>query len=244
LVNPGDNIAKIIVDVVLKNGLEIKDGDILVVAHKIFSKIENRIVKIENVQPSERAKIFSKKTGKSPKFVEIILRETKRIIKANKEIFLVEDNRGLICINAGIDKSNIEGVNNYILLPENPDKSAEKLRFQIKEITGRTIGVIICDTYSRPFRRGQVNFAIGFSGLNAFRDYRGKKDLFEHTLRVKNVAIIDEISAASELLMGQGKEGTPVVLLRGLKQILENTKKANISDILISGKEDLFRNIL
>jgi len=244
IIKPGDNIAKIIVKTAEKNGLEIEDGDIIVVAQKIFSKAEGRIINLKEVVPSERAKEIAVKTGKSPKFVELVLRETKEVIKASSDILLVEDVRGLVCINAGIDKSNIEGESNFALLPENPDKSAEKCREEIKKLTGKDVAVIICDTYSRPFRRGQVNFAIGLAGIKPFKDYRGKRDLYGYILKVKNVAVVDEIAAAAELLMGQAEEATPVVIFKGLRDIVEFCEKSSAKELKIGKDEDLFREAL
>ena len=244
LIKPGDNIAKIVVETARKNGLKIEDGDVIVVAQKIFSKAEKRVIRLKDVVPSKKAEEIAKVTGKSPKFVELVLRETKKIVKASREILIVEDKRGLICINAGIDKSNVEGKGNFALLPENPDESAEKFRMDIEKLTGKNVAVIICDTYSRPFRRGQVNFAIGVAGIKPFKDYRGKKDLFGETLKVKNVAVVDEIAAAAELLMGQAKEARPVVIFKGLGAVVNFCDKCSIKELQISSEEDLFRNAL
>jgi coenzyme F420-0:L-glutamate ligase/coenzyme F420-1:gamma-L-glutamate ligase len=244
LIKRGDNIAKIIVGSARRNGLEIEDGDIIVIAQKIFSKAEGRIVNLKEVVPSEKAKEIAEKTGKGPKFVELVLRETKEVIKASREILLVEDVRGLVCINAGIDKSNVEGESNFTLLPEDPDASAKKCREEIKRLTGKEVAVIVCDTYSRPFRRGQVNFAIGLAGIKPFKDYRGKRDLYGYILKVKNVAVVDEIAAAAELLMGQGEEATPVVIFKGLRGIVEFCEKSSAKDLKIGKNEDLFREAL
>ncbi|MEM4704391.1 MAG: coenzyme F420-0:L-glutamate ligase [Candidatus Bathyarchaeia archaeon] len=244
LIKPGDDIPSIIVKTAEKNGLAIEDGDIIVVAQKILSKAENRVVNLRKVAASDKAKEMAKITGKSAKFVELVLKETKNVLKTSKATILVEDKRGLICINAGIDKSNVEGQENFALLPENPDQSAERCRKEIKKLTGKNVAVIVSDTYSRPFRRGQVNFAIGIAGIRPFRDYRGKKDLFGLVLKVKNIAVVDEIAAAAELLMGQGKEKTPVVILKGLKDTLVFDEKSGITDLFISSEEDLFKNTL
>ncbi len=244
LVKPGDDIAKMIVDIAMENNMKIEEGDIVVVSQKIFSKAERRVVKLKGVVPSEKAREIAEKTGKSPKFAELVLKETEKIVKASPEVLLVKDKRGLICINAGIDKSNVEGEGNFALLPENPDKSAEECRIKIKKLTGKNVAVIICDTFSRPFRRGQVNFAIGFAGINPFKDYRGKKDLFGQILKVKNVAIVDEIAAAAELLMGQAEEATPVVIFKGLNDMVEFCDKYSANDLQISREEDLFKGTL
>lgn len=244
LIKSGDNIAKIIVETAKKNGLKIDDGDIIVITQKIFSKAEQRIVNLKDVTPSKEALEIAKTTRKSPHFIELILRETKKVMKVSPEVLLVEDNRGLICINAGVDKSNVKGNNSFALLPTNPDSSAEECRQQIKKLTGKNVAIIVCDTFSRPFRRGQVNFAIGLAGLKPFKDYRGKEDLFGHVLKVKNVAIVDELAAAAELLMGQGKEATPVVIFKGLNSLLESCENSSINELQISRDEDLFKGTL
>jgi len=244
LIKSGDDIAKIIVETAGKNGLNIEDGDVIVIAQKIFSKAEKRVMRLKEILPSKKAEKIAKITGKSPKFIELVLRETKSILKASREVLLVEDKRGLICINAGIDKSNVEGRGNFVLLPENPDRSAEKCRLEIKKLTGKNVAVVVCDTYSRPFRRGQVNFAIGMAGIKPFKDYRGKGDLFGYTLKVKNVAVVDEVAAAAELLMGQAKEAVPVLIFKGLRDVLEFCEECSIDELRISSKEDLFKNAL
>lgn len=244
LVKSGDDLAAMIVQTAGKNGLEFDDGDLIVAAQKIFSKAENRVVKLGGLVPSKEAEELAKVTGKGPKFMELVLRETRKVLKASRDILLVEDKRGLICINAGIDKSNVQGRGSFALLPENPDESAEKCRAGIKALTGKNVAVIVCDTFSRPFRRGQVNFAIGVAGIKLFKDYRGKKDIFGRVLKVKNVAVVDEIAAAAELLMGQAEEARPVVILKGLSDFVGFCKRCRIEDLEISREEDLFRNAL
>jgi len=244
LIKPGDDIPEIIVEVAAKNDVQIEEGDIIVVCQKILSKAEGRIVSLRNIKSSIKAREIAEKTGKSSKFVELVLSETNTIIKANSEALLVKDKRDLICINAGIDKSNVEGANNFSLLPENPDISAKKCRQRIEELTGKKVAVVISDTYSRPFRRGQVNFAIGIAGISPFKDYRGKEDLFGNTLKVKNVAVVDEIAAAAELLMGQAKEAKPVVIFKGLKNLVHLSEGSSIKELYISKNEDLFKNTL
>ena len=143
LIKSGDNIAKIIVEAARKNGLKIEEGDIIAIAQKIFSKSEDKIVRLRDVIPSSKAEDIAKITGKNPKFVELVLSETERIVKASPEVFLVEDKRGLVCINAGIDKSNVKGRGNFTLLPEKPDRSAQKCRLEIKRITGKNVAVVV-----------------------------------------------------------------------------------------------------
>jgi coenzyme F420-0:L-glutamate ligase/coenzyme F420-1:gamma-L-glutamate ligase len=201
-------------------------------------------MRLKDIAPSNKAVETAKTVGKSPRFIELVLRETKRVLKATCEVLLVEDKRGLICINAGIDKSNVEGKGNFALLPEHPDLSAQKCRSDIKKLTGKNVAVIVCDTYSRPFRRGQVNFAIGIAGIKPFKDYRTKRDLFGQILKVKNVAVVDELAAAAELLMGQATEATPVIIFKGLQDIIESCEECHTNELFISSKEDLFKNTL
>jgi len=243
LVRAGDNLAKIIVETAKKNSVSIEDGDIVVVAQKVVSKAEGRIVQLKDVKPSERAEEIAKITSKDSRFVELVLREAKRIVKVSPEILIVENEIGLICINAGIDKSNVSGEDSYALLPKNSDESAKRLRSEIMKLTGSRVAVVICDTYSRPFRRAQVEFAIGIAGINPFKDYRGQKDLFSYVLRVKNVAIVDEIASAAELVMGQGKEAIPVVIIKNLTRT-ELKETFSIEDLNISREEDLFNGTL
>jgi coenzyme F420-0:L-glutamate ligase/coenzyme F420-1:gamma-L-glutamate ligase len=244
LVKAGDDVGRMIVDVASRGGLRLEDGDIVVVAEKIFSKAEERVVRLAKVVPSRRAKEIGGAIQKSGRFVELVLGETKRVVKASRDAFLVEDKRGLVCINAGIDKSNVEGEDSFALLPEDPDWSAEKCRSRIRELAGKNVAVIVCDTYSRPFRRAQVNFAIGFSGIRPFRDYRGMKDLFGYVIKVKNIAVVDEVAAAAELLMGQGDEARPVVVFKGLAEAVAECEDHHVEELYMSKDEDLFKGAL
>lgn len=243
LIRQGDNLSKIIVETMKKEKVPIDDGDIIVIAQKIVSKAEGRTVKLRDVVPSEKAKKIALQTLKDPRLVELILEETKEIVKATSEIFIVENKKGIICINAGVDKSNVFGNDAYTLLPEDSDKSARELLSEIVKLTGKKVAVVICDTYSRPFRRGQVGFTIGIAGINPFIDYRGQKDLFNYTLKVKNTAIADEIASAAELVMGQGKEAIPVAIVKNLTRV-KWAKEASAKDLLISKQEDLFNGTL
>jgi coenzyme F420-0:L-glutamate ligase/coenzyme F420-1:gamma-L-glutamate ligase len=243
LVKKGDSLADLIVSVAKKERVALSDGDIIVVTHKIVSKAEGRIVKLRDVTPSAKAQQISEATQRDPRLVELVLKESKRVVKASSQILIVENRQGFICINAGVDKSNVQGSDAYALLPLNSDASARRIRNEIKKSTGKNIGVIICDTYSRPMRRGQVQFAVGAAGVSLFRDYRGKKDLFGYVLKVKNSAIADEIASAAELLMGQGKEGIPAVIVKGLKGVKTN-QDTSIGDLIMPQQEDLFKGTL
>jgi len=242
LVKAGDDLAKIIVETAAKNNVQIENGDIIVVSQKIVSKAEGRVMKISQINPSEEALKLAEKVQRDPKLIELVLKETRRIIKASSEILIVEDKRGLICINAGVDKSNVPR-DSYSLLPENPDESARKIKERIAELTGKNVSVVIGDTFSRPFRRGQVEFAIGIAGIKPFKDYRGQRDLYNNLLRVKNVAIADEIACAAELVMGQAKEAIPVAIIKNLERA-ETSEKSSIKELAISRREDLFKETL
>lgn len=226
-----------------KEKVPIEDGDIIVVAQKIVSKAEGRTVKLKDIVPSEKAKEIARQTLKDPRLVELILKETKNIVKTTPEIFIIENKEGITCINAGIDKSNVSGDDSYTLLPEDSDKSARELLSEIAKLTGKKVAVVICDTYSRPFRRGQVGFTIGIAGIDSFVDYRGQKDLFNYTLKVKNTAIADEIASAAELVIGQGKEAIPVAIIKNLTRV-KWTKETSTKDLLIPKQEDLFKETL
>ncbi len=243
MVKQGDNLAELIVATAQREGIILNDGDVIVVAHKVVSKAEGRIARLKDVKPSDRAKEIAEATFRDPRLIELILQETKRVVKATPEILIVENQQDWVCVNAGLDKSNVEGEDAYALLPKDADESARRIRSGIEKLTGKKIAVVIGDTYSRPFRRGQVEFAIGIAGIDPFRDYRGQKDLFNHVLRVKNTAVADEIASAAELVMGQGGEGTPLAIIKNLGGI-ETKEGVSASELLISKDEDLFKQTL
>lgn len=242
-VKTGDDLVKLIIKTAERQEVSIEDGDILVVAQKIVSKAEGRVFQLKDVKPSEKAKKLAKTTLKNPSFVELVLHSASEVVKASPDTLIVKNESGMICINAGIDKSNVEGEDAYALLPKDSDESARKIRRKIMELTGKKVAVIISDTYSRPFRKGQVEFAIGIAGINPFRDYRGQKDLYNYVLKVKNIAIVDEIAAAAELVMGQGSEGIPVAIIKNLDRV-KLTEECSIKDMFISKQEDLFKGTL
>lgn len=242
-VKHGDDLARLIIKTAQRQGVSIDNGDVLVVAQKIVSKAEGRVFQLKDVKPSEKAKKLAETTLKEPNFVELVLRSACKIVKASPDTLIVETENGLVCINAGIDKSNVEGEGAYALLPKDADESAKRIRRKIMELTGKDVAVIISDTYSRPFRKGQVEFAIGIAGVNPFKDYRGQKDLYNYVLKVKNIALVDEIAAAAELVMGQGSEGIPVAVIKNLDRA-ELTDRCSIKDVFISKQEDLFKGTL
>jgi len=243
LVKKGDNLPKLIVEALRREGVTVDNYDIIVIAQKIVSKAEGRIVRLKDVKPSKKALDIAKLTHKDPRHIELILHETEKVVKASEQILIVKGRTGLVCLNAGIDKSNVEGDDAHALLPLDPDKSAQRIRSEIHKLTGKNVAVVICDTFSRPFRRAQVNYAIGIAGISPFKDYRGQKDLFGYIIKVKRAAVADEIAAAAELAMGQGSEAVPVVIIKQLNRV-EWTEKSSSEELLMSREEDLFSGTL
>tara|TARA_B100001146_G_scaffold180654_1_gene162742 strand:+ start:1064 stop:1795 length:732 start_codon:yes stop_codon:yes gene_type:complete len=228
---PNDNL----VDLVLES-TEIQDGDILVFSQKIVSKNEGRILSLSSVNPSLLANGISSSYNKDPRLMELILSESKRIVRMENGIIIVETNHGFVCANAGIDESNVQ--DGYAtLLPEDPDRSANLLKERIEKKTGKNIAVIISDTFGRPFRLGQTDVAIGVAGIEPILDYSGKPDTFAKIMQVTAIAIADEICSATELVMGK-VEKCPVALVRNYKF---NFSDAKIQNLLRPKHEDLFR---
>jgi coenzyme F420-0:L-glutamate ligase/coenzyme F420-1:gamma-L-glutamate ligase len=239
----GDNLADIVLTSLPENHLTLQDGDILVFAQKIVSKSEGRAVNLETIQPSPRAIELAGQTGKDPRVVELILRESRDVLRTRVGAIIVEHNLGFVCANAGIDHSNVAGPGNasgewVLLLPEDPDRSARALRDEIKSITGVRIGILIIDSHGRAWRNGTVGAAIGIAGLPGLEDLRGKPDLFGYTLQVTVVGVADELAAAASLMMGQAAEGTPVVHVRGFPYSL---RESALKELIRLKEEDLFR---
>jgi coenzyme F420-0:L-glutamate ligase/coenzyme F420-1:gamma-L-glutamate ligase len=238
-INVGDCIGEIIIDSIEKSGLLIENGDIFVVAHKIISKAEGRIVELSKINPSSEAYRISKISGKSPPLVESILQESSQILKKTKEGVIISRNKlGFVCANAGIDQSNSVSPDHVVLLPKNPDKSAYNLRIQLEKYFNRSIAIIINDTHGRPFREGAVGVAIGSSGINPLKSYIGKKDRNGYTLKSSIEAIADEIASAATLIMGQCDEGRPIVIIKGFKY--EYSSNGLLNNIVRNPSKDLF----
>ena len=243
LVKPGDDIAELVLERARRLRIRIANGDVLVIGHKILSKSEGRIARLSGTKPSARAVKIARKCLKDPRLVQLVLDESRRVIRVKPGILLVETRHGIVCLNAGIDKSNVEGSDTYCLLPRNPKLSAARIAKRILKETGKRVQVVVTDTFSRPFRAGQSEFAIGASGLNPFVDYRGTKDLFGNVLKFKFVSIADELASAGELVMGQGAEGVPATIIKGANRI--KTSSRNVGSKLAMGrKRDLFRGAL
>jgi len=222
MIKEGMDIGDLLVDGIKKMGLNIDDNDIIVVAHTAVSKSEGRIRLLADIKPTEKAVEIARKKDDDPRFIQAILDETEEIIIEYPPIFLVKAKCGNICINAGVDRSNIED-GSVIVLPKDPDLSAKKISERIFEIENKKVGVIISDTNGRPFRRGQVGFAIGAYNIDPIRDWRGKEDMFGRILRVSEEAIVDELAALANILMGEGDWMTPAVLIRGLSVVKEDS---------------------
>jgi coenzyme F420-0:L-glutamate ligase/coenzyme F420-1:gamma-L-glutamate ligase len=244
LIRDGDDIAQTIFAAASEDGVELHDCDVVVVSQKIVSKADGLEVDISKIKPSAKASALARRTGKDARLMELILRDKQEVLLADKQALIVRRKDGMICMNAGVDKSNVKGRHVYARLPVNSDAAANKIRVRLEELSGRSLAVIVGDTYSRPFRVGQVEFAIGVSGMEPVVDYRGLKDLFGYELRYKYVGLADEVAAAAELVMGQGTERTPVAILRGLPR-LKRTEKHRLSRKLQLGRrKDLFHKIV
>src|SRR5580700_5728657 len=241
MVQPGDDLAAITLAGFAASGLSPEDGDVLVVAQKIVSKSEGRIVEVATVQPSERAIALAAETGKDPRFVEIVLSESRRVVRHRPNLIVVEHRLGFVMANAGIDHSNVapdDGTERVLLLPVDRDASAEKLRQQLAERSGKHVAIIISDSFGRPFRRGTVGIALGAAALPAVIDWRGHPDLFGRILEVTETGFADEIAAAASLVQGQADEAMPIALVRGLSW---SAPDAPAADLVRPAEHDLFR---
>jgi coenzyme F420-0:L-glutamate ligase / coenzyme F420-1:gamma-L-glutamate ligase len=214
-VESGDNLGEIIVTRLREQGEEFQEGDIVVVSQKIVSKAEGRIVNLSKVTPSSFASFVGKEAGKDPRQVEVILRETRKIIRMKAGHLITETKHGFICANAGVDASNVaRGKDAVTLLPLDPDESADRIGKTIRKLSGKRVPVIVTDTFGRAWRTGQVNFAIGVSGIKPIHDYKGTRDMYRHTLHVTEIAVADELASAGELVMNKSDK-VPVALVRG-----------------------------
>lgn len=215
VVEEGCSVGQAILEALSRSGERLVDGDVVVVAHSIISRSEGCRVKLSEVEPSALAVKLAETMGKDPRHVEIVLRNSRRIVRMGRGVIVCETDHGFICANAGVDASNSGGPDYVITLPKNPDESAERIRNEIKRLANVDVAVVVSDTFGRPFRKGAVNVAIGCSGINPLRDRRGEKDLFGRTLVSKVIAIADELASAAELVMGEGDEGIPAAVIRG-----------------------------
>lgn len=240
-VQPGDDVAALLVTALDASGLQLQDGDVIVIAQKIISKAEGRLVNLADVVPGEEALRVAEHTRKDPRVVELILRESQEISRMAPNVLIVRHRLGFTSANAGIDRSNVAqtgGDETVLLLPLDPDASAAALREALQAHLGVTVGVVICDSHGRPFRLGTVGVAIGAAGVPTLWDRRGEADLYGYALQHTDVGVADEIAGAAELLMGQGAEGRPVVVLRGLNL---PTVPGKAVDLIRPKEMDLYR---
>ena len=237
-VKKGDDLAAMIVSAAHSAGTEILARDIIVVAQKIVSKAEGRVVDLRAIKPSKKARNLARSQGKDLRLVEIILRESRRLVRARNGIIITETRHGFVCANSGVDQSNVQGKSHVIVLPIDPDKSASKIRSGIRKICNKDVAVVITDTFGRPFRNGQTNVAIGVSGIAPIKSYIGSLDMYGRKLRVTEIAIADEIASAAELVMGKA-DRVPVAIVRGYNS--EPTSRSGIRALLRSKEKDLFR---
>lgn len=219
LIQRDDALADLMVDALQAQGSSVQPGDILVVAQKIVSKAEGRIIRLADVEPSVEAKSLAQRSSKDARVVELILRESRQVLRIRPGLIVVEDARGFVCANAGIDRSNIEQHDvgeEVALLPVDCDRSAQEIRQRVHELTGVWIPVLINDSHGRAWREGTVGVTIGLAGMQALWDRRGDVDLTGYTLEHTVIGLADEVAAAASLLMGPASEGIPAVLMRGL----------------------------
>jgi coenzyme F420-0:L-glutamate ligase/coenzyme F420-1:gamma-L-glutamate ligase len=243
IVQASDDLVEIILRGLLDANLLLQDGDVLVIAQKIISKAEGRLVNLVTIQPSLQAIVLAESIGKDPRLIELVLQESKQVLRTRIGTVIVEHKLGFICANAGIDHSNVAGAGDpneewVLLLPENPDASAEAIREKLEAWSAVHLGVMIIDSHGRAWRQGVVGVAIGLSGMPGLVDMRGKADLFGYTLKYTTIGVADELAAAASLTMGQSNEATPIVHVRGFPYAL---REGSIKELLRPKDQDLFR---
>jgi coenzyme F420-0:L-glutamate ligase/coenzyme F420-1:gamma-L-glutamate ligase len=243
IIHQGDDLVELVLNSLEKTMVTLEDQDILVFAQKIISKSEGRAVNLVTVTPSQRAIELGMQIDKDPRLVELVLCESQEVLRTRPGTIVVEHKLGFVCANAGIDHSNVAGVGDskeewVLLLPENPDRSADELRKGIQARTGKQTGVLVIDSHGRAWRNGTVGVAIGLAGLPGVEDLRGQPDLFDFKLRITQVGVADELAAAASLVMGQAAEGTPVVHVRGFPYPL---REASLTELIRPKDQDLFR---
>jgi len=236
-VEKGDEMGDLIVKASKEEGIQIQDHDVVVVAQKIVSKAEGRVLPLNSVKPSALAETIAKVSGKDPRHIEAILRESKSIVRMKDAHLIVETHHGFVCANAGVDRSNVEDQDSVTLLPVDADLSARAIRKKLRELTGADVGVIVSDTFGRAWRMGQVNVAIGVDGMPAILDYRGSKDMFGYVLNVTQMAIVDELASAAELVMRKS-DHVRVAVVRGCAY---GKGSGSAKDLVRPREEDLFR---
>lgn len=229
-------LAQLIADALKRSALSLETGDVVVITQKIVSKAEGQVRSLAAVQPSPRAVDMAHRIGYDPRHVEVILSQSVRVVREAPRVLITETRHGFVCANAGVDRSNTGGQDLVVLLPERPDKSARRLRDELREITGVPVGVVISDSFGRPWREGQVNVAIGSAGVLPLRDYRRLSDADGYELQGTELAVVDELASAAELVMGK-LDRVPVALVRGAAV----SGEGSVRDLLRDPSTDLFR---
>jgi coenzyme F420-0:L-glutamate ligase/coenzyme F420-1:gamma-L-glutamate ligase len=237
-IEPGTDLGDKIAGALLQNGIAPATNDVIVIAQKIVSKAEGRTVDLDKIKPSPKALRLARQLRKDPRIVELILKESREVVKVQNGIIITETKHGLVCANSGVDQSNLADANSAVLLPKDPDASARKLHAIFRRRTGADVAVVITDTFGRPFREGQINVAIGVAGLNPIRSYIGRKDMFGRRLHVTEIAVADELASAAELVMNKS-DGVPVAVVRGFE--FERDDAASARRLIRAKKNDLFR---
>ena len=241
MVREGDNLPALIADGLARAGLELRERDVVVLAQKIVSKAEGRSVDLASVVPTPEAEKLAKEVGKDPAIVQVVLSDSVKVVRSRPNLMIMQHRLGFVMANAGVDQSNVapsDGIHRALLLPLDPDGSAEAIRAELAGRFGVKLGVVISDSFGRPWRRGTAGVAIGCAGLPSFIDLRGQPDLFGRILEVSIIGFADEIAAAASLLQGQAAEGQPVVVIRGLTW---TAPEAPVSDLVRPPEVDLFQ---
>jgi len=239
-IGAGDSLGALIVEAVSVTGEGIRSEDVLVVSQKVVSKAEGRFVNLADVEPGERARDLAARLGKDPRLVELILRESVDVVRAERDVLIVEGRSGWISANAGIDASNVPGADRVTLLPAEPDASARRLRAEIRDATGALPGVVIADSFGRPWRLGQTDVAIGCAGIAPLDDWRGRSDRDGGELAATVIAVADELAAAADLARGKD-EGVPVAMVRGVARFVTSDDGPGAAALRRARDEDLFR---
>ena len=243
LIRPGDDLAEIILRSLAMANIDLADGDVLVLAQKIVSKAEGRMVNLSQILPSPAAIDLARDVEKDPRLVELVLQESNLVLRKRPGTIIVEHRLGFVCANAGIDHSNVHGEAGapedwVLLLPKDADASAQGIRQRLETASGARLGVLIIDSHGRAWRMGTVGTTIGLAGMPGVADLRGMPDLFDYHLQITQVGVADELAAAASLVMGQAAEGTPVIHVRGFPYPL---REASLGEILRPHEQDLFR---
>lgn len=236
-VSAGDSIGALIGAACARQGIELSNDDVLVVAQKIISKAEGRVVRLDDVKPSKRARQLGQELDKEAELVEVILGESRKVIRTGGRALIVETHHGFVCANAGVDQSNV-GLGQVALLPQDPDRSAREIRDHILRRTQKQVGVIVSDSFGRAWRVGTVDVAVGVAGMKSIKDERGLQDRHGYQLKAAVAAVADEIASAAELVMGK-RGGVPVVIVRGYE--IEKKEDGSVQELLRPAAEDLFR---